>query len=68
MTEIPSETHPYSLEVQPAPGTTGLYLWTIRHHGKVYQRSDRRHPSEAKATQDGLSVIERLLTGGGDRF
>jgi hypothetical protein len=60
-------THPYSLEVQPIPGSEGQFQWTIRKHGKMLQRSDRNHPSEAKARAHGREVIEKLLHGGDDR-
>jgi len=59
-------THPYSLEVQPIPRSEGQFQWVIRKHGKMLQRSDRKHPSEAEARQGGMSQIEKLLSGGGD--
>ena len=67
MNEPPDNTHPYSLEVLPIPGSEREFQWAIRKHGKLLQRSDRKHPSEAKAREQGLSVIEKLLTGGDDR-
>jgi len=60
-------TYPYALEVQPIPGSEGQFQWTIRKHGKMLQRSDRKHPSEAKARAQGREVIEKLLHGGDER-
>ena len=66
MIETTSNTYPYSLEVTPIRGSDRDFQWTIRKHGKLYQRSDRKHSSEAKAREDGLSVIEKLLGGADD--
>ena len=54
---------PYTLEVQPNPRSQGHWLWTIRPHGKLLQRSDRKHESEGKARRDAEEVIERLKHG-----
>ena len=59
---IPS-THPYSLDVGPAPKPEAFFQWTIRKSGKVFQRSDRSFPSEAEARKKGAETIERILTG-----
>ncbi|HEV7445820.1 MAG TPA: hypothetical protein VGO18_24805 [Steroidobacteraceae bacterium] len=63
MTETTLNTYPFALEVTSVPNSSTRWQWTIRRHGKVYQRCDRRHHSEAKAREDGLEVIEKLLTG-----
>ena len=67
MTENTDRTYPYTLDVQPSAGSDRDFQWTIRKNGKVYQRSDRKYPSEAKAREQGLEVIEKLLTSSGER-
>jgi hypothetical protein len=57
MTNI--STFPYTLEVQPSDRPSGTYEWTIRRHGKLVQRSDRPHHSEADARKNGEREIER---------
>ena len=65
MTE--TSTYPYTLEIL-APRTEGAsYQWAIRKAGKLVQRSDRSLPTEAKARENGLSQVEKLLSGVGDR-
>lgn len=56
-----SPTHPYSLEIMPGP-KPGTFQWTIRRHGKLIQRSDRIHRSEADALKDGEKAIERQFS------
>jgi hypothetical protein len=51
-------THPYTLEVHPGP-MTGTVHWAIRRDGKLVQRSDKIHRSEADARKCGLRQIER---------
>jgi hypothetical protein len=63
MTETTLNTYPFALEVTPVSRSTTRWHWTIRRQDKVYQRADRKHRSEAEAREDGLSVIEKLLTG-----
>ena len=63
MTTSMPNTHPFVLEVRLVPNSTTRWNWTILRHGKVYQRSDRKHRSEADAREDGLEVIEGLLVG-----
>lgn len=64
-----SETsiHPYSIEIIPPKTEGGSYQWAIRKDGKLVQRSDRSLPTEAKARENGLAQVERLLSGVGDR-
>jgi hypothetical protein len=64
MTEPVTNTYPYTLEVAPNPRREGIWQWAIRKHGKLIQRSDRDHPSEAKARSQGMETIEKLLQGG----
>ena len=61
MTDDRTDTHPYTLEVGLSPSGKS-FQWAIRKHGKVFQRSDRQTPTEAKAKEDGMATIERLLT------
>jgi hypothetical protein len=61
------ETHPYTLEVAPSKTKPGQFEWTIRHNGKLLQRSDRLHGSEAAARTSGMAEVERKLNGGDDR-
>ena len=64
MTETTTDTYPYTLQVEPNPRREGSWQWAIRRHGKMIQRSDRDHPSEAKARAQGMGQIEKLLNGG----
>lgn len=65
MTE--TSTYPYTLEIL-SPRTEGAtYQWAIRKGGKLVQRSDRSLTSEAKARENGLAQIEKLLSGFGER-
>lgn len=50
--------HPYSLDILPGP-KPGTFIWTIRRHGKLIQRSDKTHRSEADAKKDGERAVER---------
>ena len=60
MSETRTDTYPFTLEVSPlAEG--GPFQWSIRKHGKLHQRSDRKHPTEAKARAHGEAEIERLI-------
>jgi hypothetical protein len=67
MSETATNIHPYSLEIVPPKAEGGSYQWAIRKNGKLMQRSDRSLPSEAKARENGLSQVEKLLSGAGDR-
>ena len=67
MTDTPTNTHPYTLEIEPPKASGGAYHWAIRRNGKLVQRSDRNHPTEAKARENGLAQIEKLLSGRDDR-
>lgn len=60
-----TNTHPYALDVGPARDSVTFFQWTIRKHGRVFQRSDRTYPSEAEALKRGTQTIERLLTDHG---
>jgi hypothetical protein len=64
MTEPATNIYPYTLEVAPNPRREGIWQWAIRKHSKLIQRSDRDHPSEAKARSQGMETIEKLLRGG----
>jgi hypothetical protein len=52
---------PFSLDVEPVGESGSLFQWSIRKHGKLHQRSDRKHPTEAKARSHGEAEIERLI-------
>ena len=67
MSDTSTNTHPYALEILPPKAEGGSYQWAIRKNGKLAQRSDRSLPSEAKARENGMAQIEKLLTGAGDR-
>ena len=64
MNDTHSDTFPFSLEVHPVGESGALYQWSIRKHGKLHQRSDRKHPTEAKARSHGEAEIERLVRTG----
>jgi hypothetical protein len=61
MTDIRTDIRPYSLEIRPPNQPGGSYQWTIRKDGKLFQRSDRHHPTEDKARSHAEGEIERLL-------
>ena len=67
MSNTATSTFPYTLEIEPPKSPGGSYQWAIRKNGKLAQRSDRSHPTEAKARENGLAQIERLLSGTDDR-
>jgi len=67
MIETDSKIHPYSLEILPPKADGASYQWAIRKNGKLAQRSDRSLHSEAKARENGMAQIEKLLSGFSDR-
>lgn len=57
---------PYALEIlsPDSPGCgSGSWRWAIRRNGRVYQRSDRSYPTEAKARSDGAAMLDRVRSG-----
>ena len=54
----------YSLEIKAPDQAGGTYQWVIRLRGKLFQRSDRGMPTEAKAREKGEEIVERLLREG----
>ncbi|MCK2056863.1 hypothetical protein [Methylobacterium sp. 37f] len=56
-----TNTYPYTLKVEPKTRREGIWQWVVRKHGKLLNRSDRDHPSEAKARAQGMEEIERML-------
>ena len=67
MSNSATSTSPYTLEIEPSKNPGGSYQWAIRKNGKLVQRSDRNHPTEAKARENGLAQIEKLLSERDDR-
>jgi hypothetical protein len=61
MSDTQTDTYPFSLDVQPVGESGSMFQWSIRKHGKLHQRSDRKHPTEAKARSHGEAEIERLI-------
>ncbi len=57
------EVYPYTLDIQPCDRPTGQYRWIIRERGKLLQRSDRVHLSEAAALKSGQAELERVAAG-----
>ena len=57
-------SYPYSLEIKPCEKPEGHFTWVIRERGKLLQRSDKPHASEALARRRGEAEIERLLGPG----
>jgi len=55
-----NQTYPYTLDV--AEKTPGVFLWSIRAHGKLLQRADRFFPSERLARAKGEEAIERVFS------
>ena len=54
-------TYPYSLEVQPCDKLAGHFRWTIREHGKLFERAMRSVPSREEAETSGMKALERML-------
>lgn len=55
------DLHPYTVEVTLRPGSQHQFQWAVRKAGKLVERSDRDHVSEAKAYGSAKAAIERLL-------
>ncbi|WP_043752498.1 hypothetical protein [Methylobacterium nodulans] len=58
--------HPFSIEVSPLISPKGKFGWAIRKHGKLLERSDRPHESEAKAHAQALAAVERAFRAGAE--
>lgn len=56
--------HPYSIDVSPLAKPAGHFQWAIRKSGKLSERSDRPHRSEAKAHESAMEAVERALKPG----
>ena len=63
MSDVP---HPYSIEVLPLTKPEGHFQWAIRKSGKLSERSDRPHRSEAKAHESAMEAVERAMKPGSD--
>jgi len=57
-------TYPYTLEIRPCEKPEGHFTWVIRDRGKLLQRSDKPHSSEALARRRGETKFERLRGAG----
>jgi hypothetical protein len=49
--------HPYSIELSPMTKPEGHFQWAIRKSGKLSERSDRPHRSEAKAHESAMAGV-----------
>lgn len=58
MSDVP---HPYSIEVSPLTKPEGHFQWAIRRSGKLIERSDRPHRSEAEAFESAMEAVERAM-------
>ena len=54
-------TYPYTLTISPNGRLAGHFDWAIRRHGTLVERSDRPHPSERSARENGQAALERQL-------
>ena len=54
-----NETYPYTLTISPSERLARHFDWTIRRRGKLVERSDRAHPSEQSAREQGQAALER---------
>lgn len=52
---------PYTIEISPISKPAGQFQWAIRRNGKLVERSDRPHPTEAKAEASALAAVERSM-------
>ncbi|MGY2050404.1 hypothetical protein [Methylobacterium sp. JK268] len=53
--------YPFTIEVSPLATPKGMFGWAIRKHGKLLERSDRPHETEAKARAQALAAVERAF-------
>ena len=58
--------HPYTIDVSPLAKPEGHFQWTIRKSGKLNERSDRPHRSEAKAYESAMEAVERAMKPSSD--
>ena len=58
--------YPYSIDVSPLAKPEGHFQWAIRKGGKLSERSDRPHRSEAKAHESAMEAVERAMRPGAD--
>ncbi|MFB0488734.1 hypothetical protein ABIE45_001320 [Methylobacterium sp. OAE515] len=63
MSDVPP---PYSIEVLPLTKPEGHFQWAIRRSGKLIERSDRPHRSEAKALENAMEAVERAMKPSSD--
>ncbi|WP_425463346.1 hypothetical protein [Methylobacterium terricola] len=56
---------PYTIEISPITKPAGQFQWAIRRNGKLIERSDRPHPTEAKAEASALAAVERSMHSAG---
>ncbi|MFL5203743.1 MAG: hypothetical protein ACJ8B9_16845 [Microvirga sp.] len=54
-------TYPYTLTILPSEKRARHFDWAIRKHGKLLERSDRLHPSERAARENGEAALDRLI-------
>ncbi len=52
---------PFTIEISPITKPAGQFQWAIRRNGKLIERSDRPHPTEAKAEASALAAVERSM-------
>lgn len=60
-----STSTPYTIEISPITKPAGQFQWAIRRNGKLVERSDRPHPTEAKAEASALAAVERSMHSAG---
>lgn len=59
--------HPYTLEIIQLDKPAGHFGWALRRSGKLLERSDRAHPTEAKARESGMRAVESQMAPSLDR-
>jgi hypothetical protein len=50
----------------PLTKPEGHFQWAIRRSGKLIERSDRPHHSEAKALENAMEAVERAMKPSSD--
>lgn len=63
MSDVPP---PFSIEVSPLTKPEGHFQWAIRRSGKLIERSDRPHRSEARAFESAVEAVERAMKPSSD--